>query len=212
MGLVLEPPPPPVDFQAQLREAGKKLLLPLACSSRCSFRRRTSFGWVLQPCGLCERGADQESPAPPFGLRAVAHVVQSGWGFVPLWGVRYLSAGPKPVPFVVFQQQAGESAATPAWAAKLLVLGTSMKSYTKRERRVGVVWPAVFDALAGDEQLQRALDAVLMLLPQVPSTSGLVWGVPDGAEAVVYDFLLEHLPDTIGAASAEGTKYMARRA
>lgn len=204
MALVLDPPPDPLDA---LKRAGEALLKPLACE-RCALRRRTSFGWVLQPCGLCERGSDDRAP---FGLRALHAVLAGGWDFVPTWGVRYLTDGPKPVPFVVFEQQGGQSAACPAWAAKLLVLGTPMKSYTKRERRVGVVWPAVFDALAGDPTLRRALDAVLMLLPQEPRNGAAVWQPPPEAAERVYEFLLDHLPDVIGAASAEGTKYMARR-
>ncbi len=191
--------PTPTDPFAALKSAGGDLLRTLGCATKCSLRKRTSFGWVLEVCGLCAQqtyldgircprddNPKQTDIMDAFHFRLLAE----DWDGCPVWALRYLADGPKPVPFASLQMQGQDGApspAAPSWAVRLLHLGTPMKSWVSREKPgPSVAWPKVFEVAARDEEKRKALDAVIRL--HTPEVGGK-FSFNDETAALAYDFL-----------------------
>jgi hypothetical protein len=205
------------DPLAALKSAGGDLLRPLGCATKCSLRKRTSFGWVLEVCGLCQRSTENGGSPIALSERYNDALDAAGWDACPNWALRYLADGPKPVPWASMQLagQSGEpSPSAPAWAVRLLHLGTPMKSYAKKHGSVGVLWPKVFDLCGTDTTVRDALDTVVRLSRQAQMTH-----VVNGRHAynetdcaALYDFLLE-IPSAhgvFGGAAQENTRLVVR--
>ncbi len=194
-----------------LKAEGGDVLRPLKCEAKCSLRKRTSFGWVLEVCGLCLR--------LPTNLtdRFNARLDEAGWDSCPSWALRYLADGPKPVPFASLQLGGtGEVLpAAPAWAVRLLHLGTPMKSYVKKAGALGILWPKVFDLCARDPETRNALDAVVRLSRQSQMTHAVngrhAYNETDCA--ALYDFLLlatDVAEGVFGGVAQENTRLIVR--
>lgn len=210
----LDPPERPADPFEPLKTLGRDLLLSLACE-RCQLRRRTSFGWVLEVCGLCARHQRvvpvNDATSQWVGDRFNARLLDLGWDRCPVWALRYLADGPKPVPWASIQlagQTGNPDPAAPLWAVQLLHLGTPMKSYVKRTGSIAVKWPEVFRALALDDEIRNAVSAALLLGREGGATGR--YGYTDDDCARVYEMLLERNDALFGGASQENTRLIVR--
>lgn len=178
---------------------GQDFLAPLrgACV-RCTIRKRTSFGWVFEPCGLCvKQGA--------YG-RFCERMAELDWVPMPKWGAKYLSgdaAGPLPAAWVVFQPKDGDSVmSAPGWVVRLLMLGNPMKAYVRSVGGIAVQWPRVFQLAAEDEEMRRAMDACI-LMSWEPASKG------EASTAIaekLYLFLLELNDSVFGGVAQENTQ------
>lgn len=177
--------------KASVQQAGKDFLTPLkrGCYA-CSVRRRGTYGWVFEPCGLCDKGSRE---VPSANQRWTVHVAESDWYALPNWGSTYLAGDVIPAPWAVFIPRGWKPqhvSVAPAYVARLLFLGAHLR---KRLRKLGgsaVSWPRVFALIAENEELRRALDATLMSV--APGMTILHTEVAPFAAEAAHTFFCEH--------------------
>lgn len=213
--MTLDPPPAPVDPFAALKEQGKTFLTPLGCEARCQIRRRTSFGYVLEVCGLCQRHHRvvpvNDETSEWVGDRFEARLHEMQWDRCPTWALRYLSDGPKPVPWAAIQlagQTGNPDPAAPIWAVQLLYMGTPMRSYVKRSGAIALDWPKVFTLCAWEPETRDALAAIIALGKADSGTSRYAFREVDCER--VYNWLLDQDDSLFGGSEQKDTKLVVR--
>lgn len=189
-----------------LKAEGQAFLEPLKGKCvQCSLRRRSSFGWVFEPCGLCVKATKSAH------VRFIDRLVDEGWLPMPKWGGKYLAGdakGPLPAPWVVYQPRGGEepTMAGPGGVVRLLLLGNPMKGYVRSIGGIAIQWPKLFTAVALDETKRAAVDATVLLAED---------GAFKPSEAVcasLYTFLLELDDSVFGGVAQENTQLKPVRA
>jgi len=187
-----------------LKAEGQSFLQPLLSDYgrpdciRCTIRRRSSFGWVYEPCGLCVK------TTTPVFARFLARRDEQGWLGMPKWGGKYLAgdaSGPLPAPWVVYQSRDGQQEmAAPGWVVRLLLLGNPMKSYVRKTGGIAIQWPKLFYVVARNPEMRAAVDATVIL------ADGGEFKPSEATCEQLYTFLLELETSVFGGVAQENTQ------